>query len=193
MSFENNFHFIGGKEVISRLLKAYGFSNRRLLAEHLEMPHSTFGTWASRGFFPAELVIRGALETGARLEYLALGKEPVFNDESDLKSFECIKLDGGKLIEMPPTSFTLPHLPPDTDPDKTLCVIDGDRTFFVAVEFGDLIDGEYLVVVENSAWIRQLTLMPGKQVHIAGGNFDFDTAVENIKVLGKVILKMERV
>lgn len=186
-------NFEGGIPAVARVQKAYGFAKRKDLAEYLGISPSTFSTWGSRGFFPADLAMRCAIETGARLEYLAYGEEPIFNDESDLKIFERIKLDGGKLIEMPPTSFTLPHLPPDTDPDKTLCVIDGDRTFFVAVEFGDLIDGEYLVVVENSAWIRQLTLMPGKQVHVAGGNFDFDTAVENIKVLGKVILKMERV
>lgn len=183
----------GGKPIVDRLQKAYGFSRRKDLGEYLNISPNTFSTWVKRDYFPGDIVARCVLETGARLEYLAYGDEPIFNDESDLKMFERIKLDGGKLIEMPPTSFTLPHLPPDTDPDKTLCVIDGDRTFFVAVEFGDLIDGEYLVVVENSAWIRQLTLMPGKQVHVAGGNFDFDTAVENIKVLGKVILKMERV
>ncbi|MBV7387483.1 helix-turn-helix domain containing protein [Pasteurellaceae bacterium TAE3-ERU1] len=185
--------FKGGKEVISRIMKAYGITNRKMLSEIVGIPYDTFGTWAKRGFFPADLIINCALETGARLEYLAEGQEPVFIPDGDLKFFQRIKLDSGKLIEMPPTSFTLPHLPPDADPDKTLCVIDGDRTFFVAIEFGDLIDGEYLVVVENSAWIRQLTLMPGKQVHVAGGNFDFDTAVENIKILGKVILKMERV
>lgn len=33
--------FIGGKDVISRIMEAYGFANRRLLAEHLGMPHST--------------------------------------------------------------------------------------------------------------------------------------------------------
>ena len=53
VSNELNFEMIGGKEVINRIVKAYGFANRKLLAEHLGMPHSTFGTWASRGFFPA--------------------------------------------------------------------------------------------------------------------------------------------
>ncbi|MDU2223634.1 MAG: helix-turn-helix domain-containing protein [Haemophilus parainfluenzae] len=39
---------VRGKEVINRIVKAYEFSNRKLLAEHLEMPHSTFSTWVSR-------------------------------------------------------------------------------------------------------------------------------------------------
>ena len=88
--------FIGGKDVISRIMEAYGFANRRLLAEHLGMPHSTFGTWAKRGFFPAELVIRCVSETGARLNYVAFGEEPIFDKSDDLKYFNAIRLENGK-------------------------------------------------------------------------------------------------
>ncbi|MCK9137515.1 helix-turn-helix domain containing protein [Haemophilus influenzae] len=85
------------------------FANRRLLAEHLGMPHSTFGTWAKRGFFPAELVIRCVSETGARLDYVAYGNEPIFDNSDDLKYFHTIKLESGKsfIVENKTLSFAL--------------------------------------------------------------------------------------
>lgn len=46
------------------IVKTYGFVKRKLLDEHLGTPHSTFSTWFSRSFFPAELVIRSVKKTG---------------------------------------------------------------------------------------------------------------------------------
>lgn len=83
--------FIGSKEVISRIMEAYGFANRKLFADHLGMPHSTFGTWVSRSFFPTELVIRCVKETGARLDYVAYGNEPIFDNSENLKCFHTTK------------------------------------------------------------------------------------------------------
>ena len=69
--FMNNLELIGGKDVIDRIQKAYGFAKRKDLGEHLGISPSTFSTWVSRSFFPAELVIRCVSETGARLDYVA--------------------------------------------------------------------------------------------------------------------------
>lgn len=185
--------FIGGKAVVERIKNAYGFTKQIDLAKHLEMPQSTFATWNSRGFFPAELVIRCVKETGARLDYVAYGEEPIFDDFSDVKYFHRVKLENGKLFNMTPTAFTLPHLPPDTDPEKTLCVVEDNRTYFIKTFYETLIDGEYLVVVENSKLMRYLTVLPGGKVRLDGGKFSFEAAVSDIEIVGRVILKMEKI
>lgn len=186
-------NFEGGKAVIDRLQKAYGFSKRKDFGEYLGISPNTFSSWVKRDFFPADLVIRCVKETGARLDYVAYGEEPIFDDLSDVKYFHRVRLESGKLFEMTPTAFTLPHLPHDTDPEKTLCALEENRTYFVNTDYGNLIDGDYMVAVENSKLIRYLTVLPGGKVRLDGGKFSFEAAVSDIEIVGRVILKMERV
>ena len=108
------------------IVKAYGFAKRKLLDEHLGTPHSTFSTWVSRSFFPAELVIRCVKETGARLDYVVYGNEPVFDN------------------------------------------------------------------IENSHVIRYITVLPAGKIRVDGGKFSFECELSDINVVGKVILKMEK-
>ena len=148
--------FIGGKDVIERIKKAYGFTKQIDLARHLKLPQSTFSTWISRGFFPSELVIRCVKETGARLDYVAYGEDPIFDNSLDMKYFHTIKLENGN------------------------------------TDFGDLIDGDYFVIVENSHLLRYITVLPGGKVRLDGGKFSFECDVGDIEIVGKVILKLEK-
>lgn len=54
----------GGRDAINRLIKAYNFSSRQQLCEHLEVSKSTMANRYLRDGFPAEWVIQCALETG---------------------------------------------------------------------------------------------------------------------------------
>ncbi|AAZ93641.1 helix-turn-helix domain-containing protein [Pasteurella multocida] len=187
--------FIGGKEVISRILNCYGFANRKLLSEHLGIPHSTFGTWAKRDYFPAELVIHCALETGARLEYVAYGIEPIFDDSMNMKYFQSFNLESGKLFINENKAFLLPLLPnldSRASYNHIFCVSENKRTFFINPNYDTLTDGDYFVLVENSHLIRYLTVLPGGKVRVDGGKFSFECDLVDIEIKGKVILKMEK-
>ncbi|HDR1874055.1 TPA: phage repressor protein CI [Pasteurella multocida] len=195
MSNNTKYDFIGGKDVISRILNAYGFANRKLLAEYLGMPHSTFGTWASRNYFPAELVIHCVAETGARLEYVAYGIEPIFDDSSDLKYFHAIHLENGKFFiqkEIPFFISQLPNLDSRKDYDNLFAITENKCTYFANKEYGTLIDGEYFISVENSYLIRHLTILPASKVRVDGGKFSFECDVNDIEIVGKIILKIEK-
>lgn len=186
---------IGGKEVISRIMVAYGFANRKLLAEHLGMPHSTFGTWAKRGFFPAELVIRCVKETGARLDFVAYGEEPIFDEISDLKYFHTIKLENGKSFIYNATPLfinQLPNLDSRESYDNVFAIVENNLTYFATKEVGNLTDGEYFVIVENSHLIRYITVLPAGKIRVDGGKFSFECDLNDIEIVGKVILKMEK-
>lgn len=186
---------IGGKEVISRIMVAYGFANRKLLAEHLGMPHSTFGTWAKRGFFPAELVIRCVKETGARLDFVAYGEEPIFDEMSDLKYFHTILLENGKSFIKGTTPLfinLLPNLESREAYDNVFAIVENNLTYFATKEVGNLTDGEYFVIVENSYLIRYITVLPAGKIRVDGGKFSFECDVNDIDIVGKVILKMEK-
>ncbi|MCT8830303.1 phage repressor protein CI [Glaesserella parasuis] len=185
--------FIGGKGVISRIMMAYGFSNRKLLAEYLGMPHSTFGTWAKRGFFPAELVARCAIETGARLRFLAYGEEPIFDKSSDMKYFQGFKVENGKKFILQNIAMPSSLLPQGIDEQNGVVVQEGNVTYIVTVNVGEAVDGSYFIVVENSSSIRYLTRLPNNRVRVDGGKFSFETDLNDITVVGKVVLKIEKV
>ncbi len=68
----------GGREAIERLLKAYGFTTKQALADHLKISKSTMANRNLRDSFPAEWVIQCALETGASLLWLATGQGEMF-------------------------------------------------------------------------------------------------------------------
>ncbi|WP_322911291.1 phage repressor protein CI [Pasteurella multocida] len=195
MSNNTKNDFVGGKDVISRILNAYGFANRRLLAEYLGMPHSTFGTWASRNYFPAELVIRCVTETGARLEYVAYGIEPIFDDSMNMKYFQSFFIENGKIFITENKPFLLPYLP-NLDSresyDHLFCVTENKRTFFINQNYENLTDGDYFVIIENSHLMRYLTVLPGGKIRVDGGKFSFECDLSDIEIKGKVILKMEK-
>lgn len=192
----NDLELIGGKDVIDRIQKVYGFAKRKDLGEHLGISPSTFSTWVSRAFFPAELVIRCVKETGARLDYVAFGEEPIFDNSMDLKYFHSIKLENGKSFIMGNRPFLLPYLP-NLDSresyDKVFCVVEDNKTYFATSDYGNLVDGDYFVIVENSHLIRYITVLPAGKIRVDGGKFSFECELSDIDVVGKVILKMERV
>lgn len=191
----NKIEFIGGKDVIDRIQKTYGFAKRKDLGEYLGISASTFSTWVSRGFFPAELVIRCVSETGARLNYVAFGEEPIFDKSDDLKYFNAISLENGKSFIIENKPFLLPYLP-NLDGresyDKVFCIDEDNHTYFATSDYGNLVDGEYFVIVENSHLIRYITVLPAGKIRVDGGKFSFECELSDIDVVGKVILKMEK-
>lgn len=193
--FMKNLEFVGGKDVIDRIQKAYGFAKRKELGEYLGISPSTFSTWVSRDFFPAELVIRCVAETGARLHYVSFGDEPIFDQFSDLKYFNAVRLENGKSFIIDNKPFLLPYLP-NLDSresyNKLFCVEEDNHTYFVTRDYGNLVDGEYFVIVENSHLIRYITVLPAGKIRVDGGKFSFECELSDIDVVGKVILKMEK-
>lgn len=191
----NKIEFIGGKDVIDRIQKAYGFAKRKDLGEYLGISASTFSTWVSRGFFPAELVIRCVSETGARLNYVAFGEEPIFDKSDDLKYFNAIRLENGKSFIIENKPFLLPYLP-NLDSresyDKVFRIDEDNHIYFATSDYGNLVDGEYFVIVENSHLIRYITVLPAGKIRVDGGKFSFECELSDIDVVGKVILKMEK-
>ena len=159
------------------IVKAYRFAKRKLLDEHLGTPHSTFSTWVSRSFFPAELVIRCMKETGARLDYVAYGNEPIFDNSDDLKYFHAIKLENGKSFIMENKPFLLPYLP-NLDSresyNKVFCILEDNHTYFATSDYGNLVDGEYFVIVENSHLICYITVLLAGKVRMDGGKISFE-------------------
>ena len=76
----------GGQQVIERILAAYGFTSRQALCNHLGISQSTMANRYARDTFPADWVVICGIETGASIDWLALGissesSSTLLNDE----------------------------------------------------------------------------------------------------------------
>lgn len=82
-------------EVLDRVINAYGFTSKLMLADHFGMASSSLAGRYKRGGFPADMVVRCVAETGASLEWLATGQDRKFDDEE----LDIIKMPRRKIVD----------------------------------------------------------------------------------------------
>lgn len=180
----------GGAEVLNRVIQAYGFSTKLALADHLEIASSSLANRYKRDFFPSDIVVRCMAETGATLEWLATGQGRKYeNEEIDILKMPRRKIVDGLIYEagvymLDKVSF-LPGVPLPTSP---VCVVEGNNQFIVDTSFTEVYDDQWLVEVEGKTSIRTLTRIPIKKVRISGVGMAFDCGIDDINVIGRVVL-----
>ncbi|ECD9440282.1 phage repressor protein [Salmonella enterica subsp. salamae] len=180
----------GGAEVLDRVIQAYGFNTKLALAEHLDIASSSLANRYKRDFFPADIVIRCMAETGATLEWLATGQGRKFNDdELDIMKLPRKKIVDGKLYE---SGFLMldkvTFLPGKPLPQNPICVIDNTMQYIVDQHFTEVYDDVWLVEVEGKTSVRTLTRIPVGKVRVSGVGMAFDCAIDDIVVIGRVVL-----
>ena len=67
--------------VLDRVIEAYGFTSKLMLAQHLDIAASSLSSRYKRGGFPSDIAVRCIAETGVSLEWLATGAGKKFDDE----------------------------------------------------------------------------------------------------------------
>lgn len=177
-------------DVLDRVLEAYGFQTKLALANHLGMASSSLAARYKRGLFPADIVVRCMAETDVTLEWLAHGTGKKFDDgKLDTMKFSRKKLIDGQLFESGYLMFDkvlfLPGIPLPNDP---ICVIDEKNQYIVDQNFADVYDGQWLVNIEGKISIRNLVRVPVRKVRVSGIGMAFDCAIDDIEVIGRVVL-----
>lgn len=176
--------------VLNRVIEAYGFTQKLQLAEHLDMAASSLSSRYKRGVFPADIVVKCIAETGANLEWLATGVGKKFeNDELDILKMPRKKLVDGQLFDSGYAMFDKIFFRAGTPlPSNPICIQDEKAQYILDQQFAEVFDGEWLVNIEGKASIRTLTRIPIKKVRVSGVGMAFDCALEDIDVLGRVVL-----
>ncbi|QHM93308.1 phage repressor protein CI [Kosakonia sacchari] len=176
--------------ILDRVIEAYGFTQKLQLAEHLDMAASSLSSRYKRGVFPADIVVKCIAETGVSLEWLATGEGKKFsNDELDIMKLPHKKLVDGQLYDSGYVMFDKVFFKAGNPlPTKPVCVQDEKDQFILDQEFSDIFDGEWLVNIEGKTSIRTLTRIPVKKVRVSGVGMAFDCSVEDIEVIGRVVL-----
>jgi lambda repressor-like predicted transcriptional regulator len=71
----------GGKAVLGRMLQAYGFSMQKELGDRFGLSSGTISTWVRRNYFPGDVVVVCALDTGVSLRWLATGQGAMHDNQ----------------------------------------------------------------------------------------------------------------
>lgn len=176
--------------ILDRVIEAYGFTQKLQLAEHLDMAASSLSSRYKRGVFPADIVVRCIAETGVNLEWLATGKGKKFDsEEMDILKLPRKKLVDGQLYESGFVMFDKIFFRAGSPlPSAPICIQDDKAQYILDQNFAEVFDGKWLVNIEGKNSIRTLTRIPIKKVRVSGIGMAFDCALEDINVLGRVVL-----
>ncbi|QBJ32303.1 phage repressor protein CI [Hafnia alvei] len=176
----------GARPAIERICEAYGFSSRLQLANHLGISNGSLGNRIIRDNFPADIVLRCALETGASIQWLSFGEGSPFNHaESDTIRIPAQNLDNGKLLKSSSIIFDKVMLP---EHSGTLNVIrDGSVTYFVDLKDHELKDGKWLIEFTGNHSVKDLILLPGNKLRIDAGKYPIDSDINDVRIIGKIV------
>ncbi|WEA80114.1 phage repressor protein CI [Citrobacter braakii] len=174
-------------DVLDRICEAYGFSQKIQLANHFDIASSSLSNRYTRGAISYDFAAHCALETGANLRWLLTGEGEAFAGtaaSSDAKrvdiftlSEETLKSDSSISID---TQFFSKPLA------DGIAVRAEGRIHFVDKQ-ASLSDGLWLIDIEGAVSIRELTKLPGRKLHVAGGKVPFECGIDDIKALGRVV------
>ncbi|EPX3668858.1 phage repressor protein CI [Citrobacter koseri] len=176
--------------VLDRIIEAYGFTQKIQLAEHLDMAASSLSSRYKRGGLPADIMVKCMAETGVNLEWLATGEGKKFDDdELDIMKFPKRKLVDGQLYDSGHVMFDKMFFRAGIPlPSEPICIQDEKAQYILDQKFSEVFDGKWLVNIEGKSSIRTLTRIPVKKVRVSGIGMAFDCALEDINVLGRVVL-----
>lgn len=177
-------------EVIDRVCEAYGFTTSLQLADYLDMASSSMSARRTRGVFPADIVVKCVLETGVSIEWLANGKGKKFkNDELDIMKLSRKKLVDGELYDSGTAMFDKVFFRAGIPlPSNPICLEADQTQYIIDREFAEVYDGQWLVNIEGKISIRTLTRIPIKKVRVSGVGMAFDCGLEDIEIIGHVVM-----
>lgn len=175
--------------VLDRIIEAYGFSSKLMLAQHFEMASSSLAGRYKRDNFPADLVVRCVAETGANLEWLAIGQGKMFDEEElDVLRLPKFKVIDGEQFNAGMAMFDKVLFKQGVPfPKEPIMVQDGQDYYIVDRQFGEVYDGKWLVKIDGKVSIRELTRMPMQRVRVSGVGMAFDCELKDIEIIGRVV------
>ncbi|MDQ9126252.1 phage repressor protein CI [Serratia fonticola] len=178
-------------EVLDRICIVYGFTQKIQLANHFNIAASSLSNRYTRGAISYDFAALCSLETGANLEWILtgngerfIGEGIVIQDKNDMAQLNNFTLSEGRLSKDGVLSVDIKLF---SKPLVNMQSIRSEgKTYFVEQD-ASLSDGLWLVDIEGAISIRELTVLPAKKLHVAGGKVPFECTVGDIITLGRVI------
>lgn len=192
----------GGKEVLQRIMQAYGFTMQKELGDHLDIPSGTMSAWVRREHFPGDVVIVCALDTGASLYWLATGIGPMNEQHTQVQPEQLTALPAGlrqitkysihtgQLTENG-TWFCDDSLIDSTVVNPALVEKNGQR-WCVDLDAKNIANGRWLVDVDGTADVYDVARLPGNRLTVKNGSSQFECLVDEVNCVGMVFLTLSK-
>lgn len=184
----------GGKAVLRRMMDAYGFRTQKELGDLLGISTATISTWIRRNFFPGDVVIACALDTGVSLEWLATGKGKATTVQGvDDHAPETITIDkkrllAGKLEEDGFCAIDVSFLPEGITQEKLCYIRSGKDAWLVEIGEGEISNGTWLLDIDGTLDVYSVSRRPGNKLIVSGRDGEFACTVGEVVVKGIVTI-----
>ncbi|MBW4218688.1 phage repressor protein CI [Enterobacter roggenkampii] len=181
---EANFN---NEALLNRICEVYGFTQKIQLANHFKIAASSLQNRYTRGNMSYDFAVHCALETGVSLKWLMTGEgDKNLSVDAPASSIELslFELSEGELVNIGTLLFDHQFF---AKHPKRGCCVKSDNSTYVIEQESSLSDGLWLVDIEGAISLRELTVLPGKRLHVAGGKVPFECGIDDIKSLGRVV------
>lgn len=188
----------GGKEILQRIMQAYGFTLQKELGDHLEIPSGTMSAWVRREHFPGDVVIVCALDTGVSLYWLATGNgrmnegnaQEISTFPTGLKELPKYSIHTGQMVESG-LWFCDGSLIEPTVNSPALTEKNGLR-WLVDLDAKNIANGRWLIDVDGTCDVYDIARLPGNKLSVKNDASQFECLATEIKCVGMVFLTLSK-
>lgn len=173
--------------LLNRICEVYEFTQKIQLANHFKIAASSLQNRYTRGNVSYDFAVHCALETGTNLKWLMTGEGEKCTSPKQSKPW--IKLPLFTLSDGILTNIGVLNIDNQLlgkKLKKAICIRSENRSYITEQE-ASLADGLWIVDVEGAISLRELTILPGKKLHAAGGKIPFECGINEIKTIGRVV------
>lgn len=181
----------GGKTVLQRILQAYGFQTQKELSDYLDISTGTISTWVRRGYFPGDVVITCALDTGISLEFLATGRTVQSNNSGNFINLLSYKLIDGKLEKHKDIYFDKYFNDSFVGFSSLSIICLKETNYFIQTNINEPINGYWLVKIANSCDLYHLAVLPSSRIKLSHKSQSFTCDMKDVELIGIVRYKFE--
>jgi len=182
----------GGRPVLTRMLSAYGFSMQKELGDLLNISSGTMSAWIRREYFPGDVVVACALETGASLRWLAIGEGKPFQKGLDEPHIEIpglinvakYVLMNGVLINDGISYFDINAFPHLTKDDSL--VTDGKKQWYINLKNTTIGNGLHLLDIDGYLDIYDVSRLPENKIRVTRDGVSFECPIDAVRCAGIV-------
>ncbi len=187
----------GGKEILQRIMQAYGFTMQKELGDHLDIPSGTMSAWVRREHFPGDVVIVCALDTGASLYWLATGNGGLYEsnvtlpaEQTALATIRKYRLENGELKKIG-NWLADPSMIPDNH-DGLMFVEGMSKSWLVDISAKNIANGRWLISIDGAMDVFNVIRLPGNKVRLSNDSAEFECNLSDITPSGTVIFTIEK-
>ena len=197
------FEYIGGRDFTSKVVNVMNLERYNQLTEVLGVNKGTISTWHTRNMTPFELAVRIHLSEGVSLKWLLLDEGEPFpeqnaqdhvskkNEAKTLFDLDYFTLTNGKLVENETLAFDKSYLD-KLGARNVMGIEHAGITFIVDKEIHQAVSGTYLVDMDDLLSLNEIQRLPGKKLAISFNGSTLTVEEDEVRVVGRVALVMEK-